>query len=438
MDNFFNSKFMQSIQKGGQKLGASHFVGALQGAMMSLMGAIMIGAIFQILQSVLGPTMLKLIPVTNPWYSWLNLPYEFTMNFLAVWVILLLTYQYARNLQLKSPIITTLDALIIFFLIAAPVTTSKAGIVSLNTTYLGAQGMFIGFVISGLVVRIEKWCFDKDIRIKMPDVVPQFLQDGFAAILPLLFEVIIFGGMHIGIISATGGKFDLASGFMAVLSAPLGVLVSTPGMFVLLFLACLLWTFGIHGSVILMSLVMPLSLEAVAVNAKLHAAGQALKFSPVFLAAGLAVAGGTGNTMPLVLMGLRAKSDQIKAVAKVSLIPGWFNINEPVTFGMPIMYNPVLAIPYILNVLVVALLYLIGFKTGILALPFIPITTVLPIGFGDYLGSLNPFNFVWDYLMIIVAGVIWFPFFKAYDNQLYKKEQETAKSENNSGTTTVA
>lgn len=316
--------------------------------------------------------------------------------------------------------------------------TSKAGIVSLNTTYLGAQGMFIGFVISGLVVRIEKWCFDKDIRIKMPDVVPQFLQDGFAAILPLLFEVIIFGGMHIGIISATGGKFDLASGFMAVLSAPLGVLVSTPGMFVLLFLACLLWTFGIHGSVILMSLVMPISLEAVAVNAKLHAAGQALKFSPVFLAAGLAVAGGTGNTMPLVLMGLRAKSDQIKAVAKVSLIPGWFNINEPVTFGMPIMYNPVLAIPYILNVLVVALLYLIGFKTGILALPFIPITTVLPIGFGDYLGSLNPFNFVWDYLMIIVAGVIWFPFFKAYDNQLYKKEQETAKSENDNGTTTVA
>lgn len=83
MDNFFNSKFMQSIQKGGQKLGASHFVGALQGAMMSLMGAIMIGAIFQILQSVLGPTMLKLIPVTNPWYSWLNLPYEFTMNFLG-------------------------------------------------------------------------------------------------------------------------------------------------------------------------------------------------------------------------------------------------------------------------------------------------------------------------------------------------------------------
>ena len=183
---------------------------------------------------------------------------------------------------------------------------------------------------------------------------------------------------------------------------------------------------------------MPISLEAVAVNAKLHAAGQALKFSPVFLAAGLAVAGGTGNTMPLVLMGLRAKSDQIKAVAKVSLIPGWFNINEPVTFGMPIMYNPVLAIPYILNVLVVALLYLIGFKTGILALPFIPITTVLPIGFGDYLGSLNPFNFVWDYLMIIVAGVIWFPFFKAYDNQLYKKEQETAKSENDNGTTTVA
>lgn len=174
---------------------------------------------------------------------------------------------------------------------------------------------------------------------------------------------------------------------------------------------------------------MPVSLQAVAVNAKLRAAGKALQYSPAFLCAGLAVAGGTGNTFPLVLMGLKAKSQQIKAVSKVSLIPGWFNINEPVTFGMPVMYNPIMGIPYILNVLVVTLFYLIGFKTGIIAMPFIPITTVLPIGFGDYLGSLNPFNFVWDYLMIIVAGIIWFPFFKIYDNQLYKKEQAEGKAE---------
>lgn len=433
MDNLFNSKFMKTIQKGGQKLGASHFVGAIQAAMMSLLGVLMIGAFGQILQSILGPSMLHIIKTTDAWYGYLNLPYQFTMNFIAVWVVLLLSYQYARNLKLKSPIITTLDALVIFFMIAAPVSTNKAGTISITTTNLSATGMFVGFLVAGVVGRIEYLCQVKNIRLKLPDVVPPFLQNSFASILPLFFEVILFGGLHILIITLTAGKYNLASGFIALLSAPLNVLISTPGMFVLLFLACLLWCFGIHGSLILMSVILPVSLQGVALNAKLRAAGKALQYNPAFLSAGLAVAGGTGNTFPLVLMGLRAKSQQIKAVSKVALIPGWFNINEPVTFGMPVMYNPILAIPYILNVLVIALLYLIGYKTGILALPFIPITTVLPIGFADYLGSLHPFNFVWDYIMIIVAGIVWYPFFKAYDNQLYKKEQAKAATEAETG-----
>ena len=429
MDGLFNSKFMQAIQKGGQKFGASHFVGAIQGGMMSLLGVLMIGAFAQIIQSILGPTMLHILKPTDVWYGYLNLPYQFTMNFIALWVVALIGYQYAQNLQLKSPVITMLDSLVIFLMIAAPLSTNKAGVISINTSNWAAQGMFVGFLVAGVVGRIEWFCQNKNIRLKLPDVVPGFLQNSFSSIIPLLIEVIVFLGVHILIITVSGGRYDLASGFIALLSAPLNLLISTPGMFILLFIACLLWCFGIHGSLIIMSVMLPVSLQAVAVNAKLHAAGKALKFNAVFLGGALAVAGGTGNTFPLVLMGLKAKSQQIKAVSKVSLIPGWFNINEPVTFGMPVMYNPILGIPYILNVLVVALFYLIGFKTGILALPFIPITTVLPIGFGDYLGSLNPFNFVWDYLMIIVAGIIWFPFFKAYDNQLYKKEQAEGKAE---------
>ena len=63
--------------------------------------------------------------------------------------------------------------------------------------------------------------------------------------------------------------------------------------------------------------------------------------------------------MPLVLFGLKAKSEQIKAVSKIALVPGWFGINEPVTFGMPIMYNPILCIPYILSIIVVMAITLV-------------------------------------------------------------------------------
>ena len=106
MDSLFNSKFMQAINKAGQKLGSNKFVSALQSGMMSSLAVIMVGAIFQIIQSILGPSMLRILSVNNPWYGYLNLPYEFTMNFLAVWVVILMANQYAKNLKLKNNIIT--------------------------------------------------------------------------------------------------------------------------------------------------------------------------------------------------------------------------------------------------------------------------------------------------------------------------------------------
>ena len=123
-------------------------------------------------------------------------------------------------------------------------------------------------------------------------------------------------------------------------------------------------------------------------------------------------------------MGLRAKSEQIRAVSKASLVPGWFGINEPVAFGMPIMYNPILCIPYVLNPLVIMGLYIIGYETGIIIPAGISITALMPMGFGAYFGTLNIMNAIWVYLMLIPSGLIWYPFFKVYDNQLAKQEAE--------------
>ena len=428
MDSLFNSKFMQAINKAGQKLGSNKFVNALQSGMMSSMAVIMVGAIFQIIQSILGPSMLRILSVNNPWYGYLNLPYEFTMNFLAVWVVILMANQYAKNLKLKNNIITAIDATVIFFLMSAPVIPSKTGMVSLNINYLGAQGLFVGFIIVGLVVKIEKFCSDHNIKIKMPEVVPGALQASFSAILPLLFEIVIFGIVFIIIAVGTRGQYNFASGIMAILEQPLKVLNSTPGVIIIDLIGLILWGFGIHGSMIISTIMMPLWLQAAGVNATLHAAGKALKFSPAFLTAPLAAIGGTGNTFPLVLMGLRAKSKQIKAVSKAALIPGLFSINEPAIFGMPIMYNPIMIIPYVLNTLVVIIFYWLGFKLGILGLPFIPIMSLLPIGGSDYVTSLNIVNLIWPYLMIIPSGIIWYPFFKAYDKQLYEKEQSVSQN----------
>lgn len=422
MEKIFESKFMIKLQDFGQNLGRNKYLGALQATMMSLMGIIMVGAISQIICSVGSESMLNLFTSDSKTYAILYLPYQFTMNSLSLWVVILFGYNYAKNLKMKSPIMNAVDALVCFLLVAGALVISETGATSIDMTYLGAQGMFISFLVVFLSVRIEKFCADKNIRIKMPDVVPPFLQDGFASILPLLFSAIIFLGISTLISVSTGGAYNVCSGFMALLGAPLSALTSVTGMFIICIFAGLLWCFGIHGTMILIPIIMPLGIQAAVSNAALHAAGEPLVFYPVALFGSMMICGGTGNTLPVALMGLRSKSKQIKAVAKISAAPGWFGINEPITFGMPIMYNPILCIPYVLNIPLVMLCTYIGYKIGFLEPAWISISALLPMGFAQYLSTLRWQNAIWDYLMLIPASIVWYPFFKIYEKQLIEKE----------------
>ena len=429
MDGIFNSPFMVKLQEFGQKLGSNKFLSALQGSMMSCMAPIMVGAIFSIICAV-GP-MVGIFQNGDAVYNVLYAPYHFTMDLLSLWIVLIMAYNYGKALGLKSPIMTSVQTAVCFALIACTWSVNEAGANVIDVTYLSSQGMFVSFFVCWFVCQVEKFCQDHNVRIKMPDVCPPSLVNGFSAILPLAFALIPLYALEVVISTCTGGAMGICSGFMAILSAPLNALVSVPGMFILLPFAALLWCFGIHGTMIIVSVLMPMLLQAATSNAAAFAQGgyEALVFYPVTLFGCIGICGGSGNTLPLVLFGLKAKSEQIKAVSKIALVPGWFGINEPVTFGMPIMYNPILCIPYILNILLVMICTLIGYKVGFLMPAFVPIMTLMPMGFAAFLGTLRWQNAIWDYLMIIPAGIVWYPFFKVYDNQLYKKEQEALAAE---------
>ena len=301
--------------------------------------------------------------------------------------------------------------------------------------------MFIGFFIVAVVCFVEKICMDHNIRIRMPEVCPPSLVNAFSAILPLLFSIIIVYGIDVIVGTLTGGAYGICSGFIELLRLPLGAMTSVPGVMILTLLSGVFWCFGIHGSLVIYSLLAPSMIEAFSTNAAAFAEGglAAVQFYPVFLFLAAAMVGGCGNTFGLVLLGLRAKSEQIRSVSKISLVPGWFSINEPLMFGMPIMYNPVLCIPYLLNILVMIIFTFIAYQFGIFTPQYIPVMTSLPIGFTPYLDTLQVMNFIWPYLMIIPTTLIWYPFFKVYDNQLYKQEQEakqeqeTANEEKNGG-----
>lgn len=420
MEKLFNNPVLVKLQEFGQKLGANKFISALQAGMMGSMSILMVGAVCQIIASVLS--MIGLIEANGAVYNAIYAPYNYTMGLIGVWVTAFIAFNYAKNLKMKSPLTHAIDATIVFVLACGTITNG-----AMSTTYLSATGMFVGFIIAGVVVRIEKFCLDHNIRIPMPSVCPPSLVNAFAAIVPLVINIVIFQGLNVLLTNTL--QMSLPTAIMAVLSIPIQGLTSVPGMFILCAFALILWCFGIHGTMIIYPILMASMVEAAQYNAAAMAAGEPLKFFPVALFGAIAALGGSGNTWPLCLMGLRAKSKQIRSVAKVSLIPGWFGINEPMTFGMPIMYNPILCIPYVLNTLVVMLLYWLAYSTGIIMPAWISIGALMPMGIGDYFGTLNWMNLVWTYLMLIPSGLIWFPFFKVYDNQLAKKEAEAEAAE---------
>ncbi len=427
MDNIMNNPILVKLQEFGQKLGSNKFLSALQAGMMGSMAVIMVGAIATII-CVVGP-MLGLFENGSEIYKILYLPYTYTMDCITLWIVVGIGYNYAKQLKMKSPLLVAIDCLVVFMLVAGgQLVTTEAGGTAMSNSFFGATGMFASFIIVFVVVQIEHFCAVKNIRIKMPDVCPPSLQNSFNAILPLFFSVVIVYGANLAILLPTNGQLNLCSAIMAVLAAPLSALTSVPGMFVIGFFALLMWVFGIHGTMIVYSVLMASMMEATAYNVAAYQAGgiEALKFFPVALFGQLAIAGGTGNTLSLCLLGLRSKSEQIKAVSRIGLVPGWFGINEPVTFGMPIMYNPILAIPYILNPLLVMLLAYFAYQVGWLIPAFVPIYSLMPMGFASFLGTFRWQQAIWDYLMIIPSGLVWYPFLKVYEKQLVAQEAAAA------------
>lgn len=428
MDKIFESRFMQKLQDLGGKISANKAISSLQASMMGIMAILLIGSISQIL-SMLG-TMFNLFQPNDFVYNVIYAPYNLTMGVVAIWVAFLIGYNYSKALGM-NPIQNGMISLTSFLLTCAPISTyvleGGATVAAMDVAYIGSTGMFVAIIVGFVTTRISYFINKRNLYIKMPDVVPSFLADSFKAVVPLLMNVIIFQAIATTITVLSEGALSLPSAIISLLAVPLNGLNSVPGMFIIALVACLLWCFGIHGSAVVVSVVMGLLIQSIGANAAAVAAGEAPVFYPVLLYGMIPFCGGTGNTMGMVILGLRAKSQQIKSVSKVGLIPGVFGVNEPVLFGMPIMYNPILCIPFILCPLVIMAIGYVGYMTGILTPTFVAVLSAMPMGVGEFMGTLNIMNGLFPWLMIIVSALIYYPFLKLYDNKLYAEEQAKLK-----------
>jgi PTS system cellobiose-specific IIC component len=297
---------------------------------------------------------------------------------------------------------------------------------AIPVTLMGSQGLFVAMILGVLSTEIYRKVIQKNIIIKLPDGVPPAVARSFVALIPafvvitvvwlirLLIEVTPFESVH-NIVST-------------ILAAPLNALGGTlVGALVAVFFVQLLWSTGIHGAAIVGGVMGPIWLSLMDQNRAAFQAGQELpnvitqQFFDLWI-----YAGGSGATLALVfLMIFRARSEQLKSLGRLSIGPGIFNINEPVTFGMPIVMNPLLIIPFILAPLALVLVSYLAMSTGLVAKPSglaVPWTTpLIASGFLATGGKVS--GMILQIINFFISMAIYYPFFSMWDKQKFAEEK---------------
>ena len=138
----------------------------------------------------------------------------------------------------------------------------------------------------------------------------------------------------------------------------------------------------------------------------------------------IAILGGAGNTLGLVLLMARSKSAHLKSLGRLSIVPGICGINEPVIFGGPIVFNPILAIPFIVTPIISVSLTYFAQKIGFITCGYIVDPSFTPFFAQAYLSSMDIRNVLFVFILVLISIVTYYPFFKVYEGNMIKKEQE--------------
>lgn len=290
-------------------------------------------------------------------------------------------------------------------------TFGEGGLSGLTT---GTGGIFVAIIIALLSSEVFCRLSGKSrLLIKMPDGVPPAVSKSFAALLPAIITVALFALVRT-IISAGFTIPDIIGSFYSTVQEPFMGLTNTwAAALILAFIPAFLWTLGIHGGNIIEPFMQSINLQAIDANVAAIAAGKTAPYiinKPFFDA--FVNMGGAGTTIALVIaiFIIGRKNKQYKTVGNLSAAPGIFNINEPLLFGLPIVLNPILFIPFILTPMInVTIAYFVT-KWGMVPAATIAAPWTTPPIINGFLVTQSWQGAVLSFVLIAISVCIYLPF----------------------------
>ncbi|MHC5228320.1 PTS sugar transporter subunit IIC [Enterococcus sp. LJL99] len=361
------------------------------------------------------------------------LPYRMTMYIMSLYATFGIGASLAKTYKLdvvSGGILATIAFLLTFIPVNIPAEALDAagttGFV-LPMANLGGGGMFVGIITSILAVEIYRLTDKSKFKITMPDQVPPAVARSFESLTPTL--IVILGMATITYFIG----FDWHTAISKVVSPLVSAADTLPSVLLLIFMITFFWVFGIHGVSIIGSLARPVWLQLLEGNTTALASGEALPHigaEPFFQ--WFVWIGGSGCTIGLaILLAFTAKSEYGSKLGKAIITPSIFNINEPVIFGVPIVLNPILMLPFIVTPMICATIAWFATKAGLVAAVTVTAPWTLPGPIGAFLATGGDWRAaVLNVILIVVSIICYYPFVKIYDKDELEKEKGAAEVAN--------
>jgi PTS system cellobiose-specific IIC component len=416
------------------KLNNNRYLKVLRDAFMLAFPLTIFGSVAVVLANL--PFLDKVMSegALNTFRSALNVAPQATMGIMSVFVVFGIGYYLSKSYEVEAVFGGAIA--LASFLILTPFFLQVEGQEAVQNVIpldrLGAKGMFLGMIVAFVSGEIYRWVVQKDITIKMPAGVPPAVARSFSALIPALITLSVF--LVINIIVTQVFKTNMHDVIYNVVQAPLvGLGSGIIPTLIAIFVAQILWFFGLHGQIIINSVMDPiwntLSLENL--NSYLETGKVPHVISKQFIEIYTVGMGGTGMTLAVVIaMLFFMKSKQMKQVAKLAIGPGIFNVNEPVIFGLPIVMNPLILLPWIVAPMVVTLVTYLAMASGLVPPPTgVAVPWTVPIFINGIMATNSLAGGLLQLVNFTIVLVIWFPFLKFIDRMNLQKEQAEGSGE---------
>ena len=373
------------------------------------------------------------------WAAYLATPVKATFDIMALLAVMGIGYSFGGKMGIDKLFGAATSLVGWFILMPYKVTVKDTLTLSGETElvsgipldWVGAKGIFVGILTAFLAVHIYSFVAKKGWVIKMPDGVPPTVTKSFGALIPA--GIVMFVFFIINIVFSLTSYGNAFSFVYEILQIPLLNLGNTLGAMVTAYIFLhIFWFFGVNGGSVVGAVFNPILQTLAAENLLALQAGEEIpniisqQFQDLF-----ATFGGAGSTLSLIIaMLLFCKSKRVTQLGKLSLVPGIFGINEPIIFGLPIVLNPTLLVPFILVPTMNIVISFFTMQAGLV--PFcngiqIPWTTpVIISGFlaTNWAGALLQLG------LLILGVIVYIPFIKMMDKQyLIDEANASAKAD---------